>query len=60
MVALPGGSTPVDFAYTVHTEIGNKTVGAKVNGRLIPLETKLNNGDVIEIVTNKNPQARLS
>jgi GTP pyrophosphokinase len=57
VVALPGGSTPVDFAYTVHTEIGNKTVGAKVNGRLIPLETKLNNGDVIEIVTNKNPQA---
>jgi GTP pyrophosphokinase len=57
VIALPGGSTPVDFAYTVHTEIGNKTVGAKVNGRLIPLETKLNNGDVIEILTNKNPQA---
>lgn len=57
VVALPGGSTPVDFAYTVHTEIGNKTVGAKVNGRLVPLETKLNNGDVIEVVTNKNPQA---
>ena len=57
VVALPGGSTPVDFAYTVHTEIGNKTVGAKVNGRLVPLETRLNNGDVIEVVTNKNPQA---
>ena len=57
VVALPGGSTPVDFAYTVHTEIGNKTVGAKVNGRLVPLETPLNNGDVIEVVTNKNPQA---
>ncbi len=57
VVALPGGSTPVDFAYTVHTEIGNKTVGAKVNGRLVPLDTKLNNGDVIEVVTNKNPQA---
>ncbi|MFM8621123.1 MAG: RelA/SpoT family protein [Candidatus Nanopelagicaceae bacterium] len=57
VVALPGGSTPVDFAYTVHTEIGNKTVGAKVNGRLVPLETKLNNGDVIEVVTNKSPQA---
>ena len=57
VVALPGGSTPVDFAYTVHTEIGNKTVGAKVNGRLVPLETKLSNGDVVEVVTNKNPQA---
>jgi GTP pyrophosphokinase len=57
VVALPGGSTPVDFAYTVHTEIGNKTVGAKVNGRLVPLDTKLTNGDVIEVVTNKNPQA---
>ena len=57
VIALPGGSTPVDFAYTVHTEVGNKCVGAKVNGRLMPLETKLNNGDVIEIVTNKNPTA---
>jgi len=57
VIALPGGSTPVDFAYTVHTEVGNKCVGAKVNGRLVPLETKLNNGDVIEIVTNKNPTA---
>ena len=57
VVALPGGSTPVDFAYTVHTEIGNKTVGAKVNNRLVPLDTKLNNGDVVEVVTNKNPQA---
>ena len=57
VIALPGGSTPVDFAYTVHTEIGNKCVGAKVNGRLVPLETKLNNGDVIEVVINKNPQA---
>ena len=57
VIALPGGSTPVDFAYTVHTEVGNKCVGAKVNGRLVPLETKLNNGDVIEVVTNKNPNA---
>ena len=57
VVALPGGSTPVDFAYTVHTEIGNKTVGAKVNGRLVPLDTKLSNGDVVEVVTNKSPQA---
>ena len=57
VIALPGGSTPIDFAYTVHTEVGNKCVGAKVNGRLVPLETQLNNGDVIEVVTNKNPQA---
>jgi len=57
VIALPGGSTPVDFAYTVHTEVGNKCVGAKVNGKLVPLESKLTNGDVVEVVTNKNPNA---
>jgi guanosine-3',5'-bis(diphosphate) 3'-pyrophosphohydrolase len=57
VIALPGGSTPVDFAYAVHTEVGNRCVGAKVNGRLIPLESRLNNGDVVEIVTNKSDSA---
>lgn len=53
VIALPAGSTPVDFAYAVHTEIGNRCVGAKVNGRLVSLGTELSNGDVVEVVTNK-------
>jgi GTP pyrophosphokinase len=60
VIALPGGSTPVDFAYTVHTDVGNRCAGAKVNGRLVPLETKLINGDVVEIVTNKSESANPS
>jgi GTP pyrophosphokinase len=57
VIALPGGSTPVDFAFSVHTDVGLRCAGAKVNGRLVPLESKLNNGDVIEIVTNKSDSA---
>jgi len=57
VIALPGGSTPVDFAFSVHTDVGLRCAGAKVNGRLVPLESKLNNGDVIEIVTNKSDAA---
>lgn len=57
VIALPSGSTPVDFAYTVHTEIGNRCVGAKVNGRLVSLGTVLANGDVVEVVTNKGEGA---
>jgi GTP pyrophosphokinase len=57
VVALPGGSTPVDFAFSVHTDVGLRCAGAKVNGRLMPLESKLNNGDVVEIVTNKSDSA---
>jgi GTP pyrophosphokinase len=57
VIALPGGSTPVDFAFSVHTDVGLRCAGAKVNGRLVPLESKLNNGDVIEIVTNKGEHA---
>jgi guanosine-3',5'-bis(diphosphate) 3'-pyrophosphohydrolase len=53
VIALPKGSTPVDFAYTVHTEVGHRCVGAKVNNRLVPLEHTLNDGDTIEIVTSK-------
>ena len=57
VIALPGGSTPVDFAYAVHTEVGNRCVGAKVNGRLVPLESQLTNGDVVDVLTNKSEHA---
>lgn len=57
VIALPGGSTPVDFAFSVHTDVGLRCAGAKVNGRLVPLESKLANGDVVEIVTNKSDSA---
>ena len=57
VVGLSAGSTPVDFAYAVHTQVGHKTIGAKVNGRLVPLESKLQAGDVIEILTSKSESA---
>jgi guanosine-3',5'-bis(diphosphate) 3'-pyrophosphohydrolase len=55
--ALPAGSTPVDFAYSIHTEVGHHTIGARVNGRLVPLESTLDNGDVVEVFTTKAPNA---
>jgi GTP diphosphokinase / guanosine-3',5'-bis(diphosphate) 3'-diphosphatase len=57
VVPLPSGSTPVDFAYAVHTEVGHHCIGARVNGRLVPLESKLDNGDVVEVFTSKAPTA---
>ena len=57
VIALPGGSTPVDFAYAVHTEVGHRCVGAKVNDKLVPLESTLNNGDVVQIFTAKSDTA---
>jgi GTP pyrophosphokinase len=57
VIGLATGATPVDFAYAVHTDVGHRTMGAKVNGRLVPLETKLNSGDVVEIFTSKSPEA---
>ena len=57
VMALPAGSTPVDFAYAIHTEVGHHTIGARVNGRLVPLESTLDNGDVVEVFTSKSPTA---
>ncbi len=57
MIGLPDGGTPVDFAYAVHTEVGHRTMGARVNGRLVPLETALHNGDVVEVFTSRDPNA---
>jgi len=53
LIALPRGATPVDFAYAVHSKVGDTCVGAKINGRIMPLRTQLNNGDQVEIVTSK-------
>ncbi|XPP26005.1 MAG: RelA/SpoT family protein [Leucobacter sp.] len=57
VIGLPAGGTTVDFAYAVHTEVGHHTMGARVNGRLVPLETELSNGDVVEVFTSKDPNA---
>jgi guanosine-3',5'-bis(diphosphate) 3'-pyrophosphohydrolase len=54
VVVVPADSTPIDFAYTIHTEVGHTCVGAKVNGRMVPLRTKLRTGDIVEVVTQKD------
>ena len=59
LIALPRGATPVDFAYAVHSQLGDTCVGAKVNGRMVPLRTQLNNGDQVDIVTQKGSMPSL-
>ena len=54
LIALPRGATPVDFAYAVHSQVGDRCVGAKINGRMVPLRTQLQNGDQVEVVTSRS------
>ena len=54
LIALPRGATPVDFAYAVHSEVGDRCVGAKIDGRMVQLRTQLQNGDQVEIITSKS------
>src|SRR5690606_13442631 len=56
--SLPRGATPVDFAFSVHTDIGLRCVGAKVDGRIVPLDYRLSNGEFVEILTGKTPSPR--
>jgi GTP pyrophosphokinase len=59
--ALPRGATPVDFAYTIHTDVGHQCTGARVNGKMVPLRTRLRNGDIVQVITPEpSPEPRLA
>jgi len=60
VITLPAGATPVDFAYRIHTDVGHRCVGSKVNGRLVPLSSRLESGDIVTIITSNSPDARPS
>ena len=59
LIALPRGATPIDFAYAVHTKVGDTCIGAIINGREVPLRTRLGNGDVVKIIRGGQPEAQL-